>query len=244
MTHSWPQWPAITIWNLRGREPLVTVEGNHEPPPGIESRAEGTWQRLRAENPRLFDGPILALAEFDPCIAHVRCRRTTYKWLSAQDELDIGVVLVAVNGVVTARDRAGQPHVLLGRRSPQNRMYGGMWELSPAGGVEPPPHDGPVPAETLHAQLHRELQEECGLRDPAHPAPLAFYRDTAARSFNVVFLMELARPVEELVRDTRPAHWDCDAAQWVARDEITLFLGSQPVIDASRALLAWLAWNR
>lgn len=241
MIHTWPRWPAITVWECP-REPLVSVHGDHQPPPGSAALVEPTWRRLQARNPRLFDGPILALQDFAPSAAEVRCTRTSFRWLSVQDDLDAGVVLVAVNGVVTARDRFAREHILLGRRSLQNRIYPGMWELSPAGGIEPPAQDGVADTRSLHEQLRRELREECGLQDPIDPRPWAFYRDTAARSFNIVYRVELRRLVEDLSADTRPAHWDCDTARWIPRHQVPSFLRDNPVIDASRALLSRLGW--
>ncbi len=136
--------PGITIWPIREDVRLnVSIDGAApEADERTEQKIEATWAKLTEANPRLFDGPILALAQFNPATGAVVCRRDTYRRLTVQGEVETGVVLMAVNGVITARDRAGVEHVLLGRRSVSTRMYGGMWELIPAGGLEPP-REGP-----------------------------------------------------------------------------------------------------
>ena len=195
---------------------------------------------MTAANPRLFDGPILSLAGFDPDSGRVVCRRTSYRWLAVRDDVETGVALVAVNGVVTARDRAGHEHYLLARRSPRTWKYGGLWELSPAGGLEPA-RDGPLPLGRLVDQLRHELLEEAGIDDPlADARPIGFYRDTAAHSFNVVFRAHLSRRLEEIVAATRGTHWDTDATRWVPAASLPAFLEQHRAIHACGAILAWL----
>ncbi len=236
--------PGITIWPIReGTYPSVVVDDSpsaHDPRDDEEIEAE--WSRLTAANPRLFDGPILALAGFDPGTGRVVCRHDSYKRLTVQGEPEARVMLVAVNGIVTARDCAGREHVLLGRRSTSTRMYGGMWELIPAGGLEPPRGGSQdVPAEHLLHQLSVELREEAGLNTPITSAtPVAFYRDEVARSFNIVFAAALSAPIEDIPLTKRD--WDCDAALWLPRDEVGEFGRTMPIISASRGLLRMAGW--
>lgn len=196
---------------------------------------------MTAANPRLFDGPILSMADFDPQVGRLVCRRSSYKWLAVQDEVETGVMLLAVNGVVTARDTGGREHFLLARRSPMTWKYGGAWELSPAGGLDPPPADGRADPYTLTDQLRRELAEEAGIEDPlADARPIAFYRDAAARSFNIILRARLSRPLDQVIESTRGTHWDTDATRWVSGPGLPGFLASHPVIPACHAILSWL----
>lgn len=247
MTRSFDELPGITVWPAHDPGgPIVSIEGDAPPlPTDLAPRADASWARLCAANPRLFDGPILSLERFDPGRGLVACRRSSYKRLSVQDEVPMGVTLVAVNGVVTARDAGGREHVLLGRRSPGNRMYGGRWELAPAGGLEPPTADGPLARVLVLAQLRAELREECALDEPVDSARLAaFYRDDIARSFNIVFRVALAPPIHALRAHAPGRAWDCDDVLWLPLDDVPRFdreQGSQ-TIDATRALWRVLGW--
>ncbi len=236
--------PGVTIWPSReGTRPSVGMDGSTpQRDPRAEARVEAAWSRLTAANRRLFDGPILALAGFDPETGRVACRRDSYKRLTVQGEAETGVVLLAVNGIVTARDREGREHVLLGRRSTSTRMYGGMWELIPAGGLEPPHGDSPdLPVDHLLHQLSLELREEAGLNAKIeHATPIAFYRDQFARSFNIVFAAALPMPIEDIPLTERD--WDCDAVWWLPRDEAAEFGRKMPIIAPTRGLLRMTGW--
>ena len=43
---------------------------------------DGAWSRIRAANPRAFNGPILAYTSADPGANLVRCRRDEYRRLA------------------------------------------------------------------------------------------------------------------------------------------------------------------
>lgn len=235
----------ITVWPADPATfPRITIQPAApaaDPDPGVER----AWGRMCAANPRLFEGPILSLADFNAATGEVVCTRETYKRLSVQDQVPTGVVLVAVNGVITAGDADGREHMLLGRRAPGTRMYPGLWELAPAGGLDPP--TGPeFPAAALLAQLSRELTEETGLAEPlANPTPLAYCRDDLARSFNIVLRARVERPIGSL-RPASERHWDCDAVRWLPVDEAARLDRDEPdsVIRATRALWRLLGWVR
>lgn len=241
--------PGVTIWpHAPGREPEIVIERGTPGDASDAAAVEAAWARMTAANPRLFDGPILSLASFDPGAGRVACRRETYKRLSVRGAVDTGVVLVAVNAVLIARDAGGEEHVLLGRRSPQVRMYGGMWELAPAGGLDPPAEDcatlGPA---ALRAQLRRELREEAGLDHGLDDAaPIAFYSDAAATSFNIVLRVELRTPLAALTAAAGDRHWDCDAVTWLARADAPAFDRERAgdLIAPTRALLRFIGWVR
>lgn len=239
--------PGVTIWPIRsGVTPTIVMAATPPRDAPAAGAEDAEWDRLTALNPRLFDGPILSLVSFDPATGRVSCRRETYKRLSVQGAVDTGVVLVAVNAVLIARDARGEEHVLLGRRSPQVRKYGGMWELAPAGGLDPPAGvAATLGPGALRAQLRRELLEEVGLDDALEGAtPIAFYRDEAATSFNIVLRVELPTTPAALAAAAGERHWDCDAVMWLARADAPAFDRDRAghVIDATRALLRFIGW--
>ncbi|MFM9995903.1 MAG: NUDIX hydrolase [Phycisphaerales bacterium] len=240
---------GVTIWPIRpGRMPTIELDSSAVPPNAARDGAtDAVWARQSAANPRLFDGPILSVTSFDPEAARVMCRRDSYKRLSVGDSVATGVVLLAVNAVLIARDARGAEHVLLGRRSPQVRTYGAMWELTPAGGLEPPdaPPRGVVPHAHVLTQLEREMHEEAGIRGNVGPAtPVAFYSDDRASSFNIVYMVRSETPLDALRAGAGERHWDCDAIRWLPRAEARAFDRAEGAgtIDASRAVLRFLGW--
>jgi ADP-ribose pyrophosphatase YjhB (NUDIX family) len=235
---------GITIWDCaEERPPRVTIRPSPARPDAVvDTAVEQAWARLCEANPRLFDGPILSLASFDNATWEVACVRESYKRLSVQDDVPTGVTLVAVNGVVTGSDRAGRDHVLLGRRSPATRMYGGQWELAPAGGLDPPPGTELSMAD-LAAQLSREMVEETGINAPlTGVSAVACYRDDRARSFNIVLRARIRERIESL--RTGPTEWDCDETHWLPIDAVGAFdrYRGGAVIGATRSLWRRLGW--
>ena len=241
-----PAFEGITIWDCPdSRLPRLTIRpARAQVDTSTHAAVERAWAQLCTANPRLFDGPILSLVSFDAQAAEVVGVRESYKRLSVQDHVPTGVTLVAVNGVVTARDRDGREHVLLGRRSPGTRMYGGQWELAPAGGLDPPSAGGAElsPAD-LEKQLARELVEETGIAEPlSELAAVAYYKDDRARSFNIVVRARLLAAIESLRSGER--EWDCDDTLWLPIDRVPAYDQDQGgnVIGATRALWRRLGW--
>ncbi|MCA9298015.1 MAG: hypothetical protein KDA28_03055, partial [Phycisphaerales bacterium] len=71
--------------------------------PGIDPRTDDVWTRMLASNERLFDAPILAFRGVEGDEVH--CAIDAYRNFAVQDEIDLGVTLLAVTGVVTGRSR-------------------------------------------------------------------------------------------------------------------------------------------
>jgi 8-oxo-dGTP pyrophosphatase MutT (NUDIX family) len=140
--------------------------------------------------------------------------------LAVQPEIDTGVEQLSVTGVVMSPDEQGYDRVLLGRRSTQTRIYGGMWELGPSGGVDPPPLNRAVLREgDVFAQLQREFAEETGSPSPITRVRLqAICQDLAAHSSDLVFVCRAGplSPSEEV----DPERWEYDRVQWVALRDI------------------------
>ena len=203
---------------------------------------DGAWSRIRAANPRAFNGPILAYTSADPGANLVRCRRDEYRRLAVTPGIETGVVHLGVTGVLEARDEAGVPHVLMGLRSHATRIFGGMWELGPSGGVDPPPIDQrTMDADDLWRVLINEIREEVGLPvDPDPAPPIGLLHDPEGRSCELVVRVPLRRPVEELIavidRENRTSRWEYDAVRWVALDDLDAFTRTQASIPTAAAL--------
>jgi hypothetical protein len=226
----------VTGVNIVPWDGPLRVEIRDVEPPPPDPRADARWRELTAANPRLFNGEILAVARVDHGL--IRVRRDEYRRLCVQPEVPTGVEQLSVTGVVLARNARGLECVMLGRRGHATRMYGGLWELGPSGGVDAPPQDGSeLTTPDLIAQLGRELREEAGLDAPLSDARVrCLTRDAAAMSLDVVIECRLPRT------DPPSESWEYDQAAWVPLPELRAFARRHDLIGTTRALLAWFGW--
>ena len=205
---------------------------------------EARWSELCAANPRMFNGPLLAVAGADLPSGVIECRRDDFKHLAVQDRVKTGVEILAVSGVVIASDRAGREHVLLGKRGRQTRVFGGMWELGPSGGM-PLPREGvsEIGLADFGAHLAEEMREEVGLDlGGAACACVGFCRDFVAHSLDVMLRVEVSERVEDLV--TRERDWEYEDVRWLAIDEIAVFDRDHEseIIGPTRAFWRMIGW--
>ncbi len=231
--------------------------------PVARQRMDEVWAREAARNPRLFDAPMLSAVEVDAAGGHIRCRRGSYRELVAHPIVDTGVLQVSVTGVCLGQDARGAEHVMLARRGAQTRIYGGMWELAPSGGLDAPVRassDAPSEMTGRDAwdQVMLELEEELGLENsgaigPSDPACLC--TDPHARSIDIVFPVRVAWVVGEAVGDGADVGavagapvggmaWEYDRVRWVPLAEVAAFDARHAgeIIAPSRALLRWFGW--
>jgi len=195
-----------------------------------------------AANPRLYDGPVLSVDSFDPGTGRIAAHEDTYLRLAVQPEVDTGVVALAVGGVLTAPDASGREHVLMIRRHEQTRLYPGMWEVGPAGGIDPVEGVRSLGFGEMQAELARELEEEAGLREPLDGARVVLiYRDNLARTIDVVVRVTFRTTVERLLEAAGETHWDASEARWVPVSELDAFTRSHATLDATLAQLEVLA---
>jgi hypothetical protein len=211
------------VWQplASGRDLRVEIDATPvEEEPAHRAVIEEAWERIRAANPRAFNGPILAYLASGPENNLVVCRRDEYRRLAVLPEIETGLVQLGVTGVLEARDEAGTRHVLLGLRSHATRVFGGRWEFGPSGGVDPPPVGLPV--------------------DPDPTPPLGLLHEPVGRSCELVVRVSIRRPVEELIalidRENRTSRWEYDAVRWVAVDELGAFVDAHPAIPSALAL--------
>lgn len=229
----------------------LRVSISDEGPHSYSAEHEQRWNALRESNPRVFDGPILAVDAIDAGASLIRARRERYKRLAVQDHPAPGpdaVWLLGVKGWITARDASGREHVLIARRGVQTRIYHGLWECAPAGGVDPPsPAVSELSTDSLAQTLVTEAAEELGIElDPRGARVLAVCRDLVAGSDDIVIAIELAR----IIDPRRPpscarAHsgWEYSDTAWLARADARSFDRATTLVPPTRAILRLLAWT-
>lgn len=185
---------------------------------GADERIEAEWRARCAANPRLHDGPVLAVESVDLSTGTIRGRRSTYKRFVAGPAVGRPITALGVSGVCVR----GGAEVLVGRRAAGVRIYGGMWETAPRGAVEPGAKDE-LGFEDLAACLAEEGREELGpgVVVRAHRAAAAVM-DEAARSVDVCVVCE----VEGLGGG---GSWEYADRRWVALETLEAWaLGAAP----------------
>lgn len=213
-------------------------------PPAATPDVEREWNRIVAANPRVYNGPHLSVVSIDMDEACIHCRRDTFQRLIVQPRVRTGMRLLAVSALVVARDAVGREHVLLGRRGASVRIYPGMWEFGPAGGVTPP-HASVrgLTQRDLRRNLAEEMEEEIGVTF-AVGEPIAIVRDTVAFSDDIVFRCD-AGDLEAATRAMgEPSNWEYSETRWIAVDELRDFLsreGEQTILP-TRAIATLLGW--
>lgn len=219
----------------------LTIEISDAPseiPPDIADATERRWAQLLEANPRHFDGPILAIESFDPDTNTIHARREGYKRLAVQPEAPTGVRLLSVTGFITALDEHLQPCVLIARRSEQTRVHGGLWELAPSGGIDPPASAPTLTLEYVRTQLATEMREELGLElDTSSAHSIALVVEDAGFSVDIVMRLHTNAPIESLGINTDS--WEYTDARWIPLDEAPRFayIHTGELIPSTRNML-------
>jgi len=193
---------------------------NHEQADAIES----TWQDLCAQNPRYFNGQMLAFDSYDPATGVIRASIEEYKNHAVRDTVDVGIYLLATTAIITAPDEQGEPRYVLGQRSPSTHQYGNRWELGPSGGVDVPA-DGTdhLEFDAIVNELKREIIEEVGIEIGACPAaPIALVHDDAVGSVDIAIQITLpAMPVLD-------CSWEYVDCRWIPLAELLDWVTKRP----------------
>lgn len=223
---SWHSRVEVIRFGAGVRRVRVVVEDGEAPAASAE--VEQVWGEMASANPRLFNGAILAVSSIDAERGVIVARRETYQRLVVQPRVGTGVRQLSVTGVVTKSTgfpaepvkpvtRSSDARVMLGRRGNQTRMYAGLWELGPAGGVEPPgrgvreiDHPG------LMEELRREAREEAGVEIVGEGEALGVVYDGLAESYDVVVRVGAG---EEATRP-RGHTWEYQEVRWVTVEEL------------------------
>lgn len=225
----------------------VRVAMSPAPPPALSPReralVEEIWSERSSANARLYNGSLLAVVSTDEETGEIVCRRDEFKRLIAQPRVRTGVRLLAITGAVTARDASGERHVLLGRRGEDTRVYPGMWELGPCGGV-PPPHASitHLDEDTIRRHLLEEGEEEVGLAFAAGRI-VGIARDHVAHSEDLVMACD-AGQLEHARIEGGTCAWEYRELKWVALRDLERFDRDNAacIIAPTRALFRVLGY--
>ncbi len=190
---------------LRRPAQLSVVDGRFVPEGVSLDAVDAAWEELRRRVPRAHDGPmlhVLGTSRNGHGGVSIHCIQSSYRFHAvAREGLDTGIRPLGVKAVCFAPGG----NVLLARRGEATLNYPGMWEFAPAGTLEP----GVAPAE----MILRELREETGWGAAAPPAVRALLFDPVARSWELVFAIDVlppSLPVES---------WECAELRTVAPGE-------------------------
>lgn len=258
--------PQMEVIPIRLSDGAVCVSIAKDARTPNSAAVDAAWTKLVATNPRYFDGPILsvvhlpheALAEAlhdaptrsrqaeEPTPTprfEILARRDRFARLAVQPGVATGVRILSVTAVLLARDGAQREWVMLGRRSHSTRVYGGMWELGPSGGL----HDPPAAVRSLDhdailSHLADEVLEEAGLHVTDGQA-VAIARDHKAMSDDIVFACDVG-PLEDASTKAHAANWEYDEVRWIATDSLAPFdaLHEHAIIPPTRALFRSFGW--
>ncbi len=218
----------IRLW------PITQLHLETVPPPAEDPslipQIESHWRSMLAASPRLHDGRIVRVLACEP--PTLRVAFDTYKRFAVGAVVPTGVLALGISGVVTRR-RNDRDEILLGRRSPQTRIYGDLCETAPRGGVDASPTATELTLSDIIRQFHEELHEETGIVATATPRPIAVVLDEFARTYDVILRVEVPADTE-----AAPREWEYTQTAWKtlpeARETDTL---SPP----TRSLIDWLA---
>lgn len=211
---------------------------------------EHAWLAMLDANTRLHDGPIWAVRSVTP---HSLCvYADQYKRLAVQaDERvgDLGVRILGIKGVLIGRDPTGAERLLIARRGSETRVYQGLWETAPAGGIDV---RRALSEESILATLRAEMGEELGLTLPADVLPRigAAVADPIAMSIDLIARVDWPlsiRPEAGLCSAGSNASghaWEYIDAVWISQDEASAFAQQSPwaLSPPTRAVLRWLGW--
>jgi 8-oxo-dGTP pyrophosphatase MutT (NUDIX family) len=203
-----------------------TIEIDRSPrdhPAEMHTHIKAAWRQLCDQNPRYFNGGMLAFDSYDPSTNIIHSHAEEYKHHAVRDTVDLGVSLLAVTGVLAARDYEHTKY-MLGKRSPTTHRYGDLWEFGPCGGVDVPTKPittlGP---DAILGELQREAIEEAGIRfTEVSPVSLGLVHDDAVGSVDIVLRVPL---------DTIPkthSSWEYTECMWLTISELNERLHSHP----------------
>tara|TARA_R110000868_G_scaffold119469_1_gene316609 strand:+ start:324568 stop:325251 length:684 start_codon:yes stop_codon:yes gene_type:complete len=196
--------------------PTIVVDRSPRPLDGdTRAKVDIAWEQLCKDKPRYFNGGMLAFDSFDPSINTIHAHADEYKHHAVRDSIDLGLSLLAVTGVFSARQK-GHTKYMLGKRSPTTHRYGNLFEFGPCGGIDVPAEPiTTLEPDAILSELRREAMEEAGINlTDAAPIPVALVHDDGVGSVDIVLQVTL-----DSIPDT-DANWEYSDCMWLTLDEL------------------------
>lgn len=232
---TWPDIPGISVARLPEPGPGLAIS-IEEPDlaarlsPDIRRDVDAAWATLKRGNPRLFDGPMLTVLDYDVSAAHIRCARATYRYLAAAGWVQTGARMLGVNGILTGRDARGIQHALLARRGETTRVYPGMWEFAPAGGIDHGLSDqanqragAHFRVDAVRAALIAEGEEELGVALGGRAMrAVAICEDIHAPSVDVIVQIDIG-DIDPANPPHRESCWEYSETRWLPLTNLPTF---------------------
>lgn len=249
MPLAWPDLPRLALIPAGPRLSIRIEPGTPGADPG--AAADSAWAQMCAENDRLHDGPILAVRSIDGAASTITCARSRYRELALQHHPavgDRGVRMLGVKGLITGRDRAGREHVLIARRGPQTRIYGGLWELCPGGGVDVPADASTISHDDLARTVVHEAEQEMGVKLAAADCrpPAALVQDDTAFSLDLIVPVAWPGTVDPRrgLCAADGCEWEYLDAAWLALQEVGAFAAANchAITPPTLAVWRWRGW--
>ncbi len=247
----------VVVVALEGAVPPIEVLPRDAQP--WTDAHERAWLTLQAQSPRLHDGPIWSVVEARA--EKLAVRPEQYKRLAVQAEPgeggvvgvgDLGVRMLGVKGLLLGQEQgSGTQRLLIARRSSQTRVYQGLWELAPGGGVDVRRALSP---QVILDTLAQELEEELAMTLPpaCTPRAHALVIDPIALSVDILLRVDWPLPVPASGRATcaagacatGPGMWEYADAVWISRDELRAFVGRgvHALTPPTLAVLHHIGW--
>jgi len=238
------------VWRP-GERPLRVVIDREAPAPASTPEIDAAWETMAAANPRLHDGAFLNAVAIDADHSVIRCTPDRYRRLATAGAEGVRTpapnpVLTSVIGMIVSPDAQGSAHVLVGRRAESTRLFGGLWELAPAGGLDTDlADDGAFDTRCLLRQVVRELREETGLELRAQIAEVrtvCIVWTPAARSYDIVLLVAPGEGAHELDPAECERSWEYAEVRWLPIEEIPVFAAAEPLTPQLCAVWRTLGW--
>ncbi len=207
---------------------------------------EQVWSEMLDASARLHDGPIWAVRSIGPKELVVQADQ--YKRLAVQADPrigDLGVRLLGVKGLLVGRDASGIERILLARRGGQTRIYQGLWEAAPAGGIDVRQTLG---HQAVRETLLTELHEELGLTTPegAQERIVAAVRDPIAHSIDLIARIDWPEAVNPhaTLCHTGTHAWEYNDSAWASPQDVHTMLANNPATlsPPTMAVLRWVGW--
>ena len=211
----------------------------------LEQTVDDLWRAAQARvGGGMFNGRIFCVERLTPAL--ITGHWTEFRRLVAQFEQPalfarLGVRPLSVNGVLVCADG-----VAFGQRSKRAIYQAGLWQLAPAGSIDPDAagNDGAV---DVLRQAALELREEVGLAfDTIHEAePIAVIEHPISHVCDLGIVLRTRLTAQDvLAAHAREANAEYESIRIVSRQDISAFAAwaGDGMARQSRMLLERLGW--